>query len=107
MDAIAAGGAAVLVLRSGMARREEYNWQADLTFPDIDQPNVPLTVQVHGGRGNPVDTGTFVIFGLEIPIKGGIGHLSRIQLLENHHRGGVAFKWPDGRTIAGAPVLNA
>ena len=107
IDAIAAGGPAVLVLRSGVAKKEKHNWQADLTFPDADQPNEPLTLKVHGRAGNSVDAGTFVIFGLEIPIKGGVGHLSRTQLLENHHRGGVAFSWPDGSTIAGTPVLNA
>ena len=107
IDAIAAGGPAVLVLRSGVAKKEKHNWQADLTFPDADQPNEPLTLKVHGRAGNSVDAGTFVIFGLEIPIKGGVGHLSRTQLLENHHRGGVAFRWPDGSTIAGTPVLNA
>ena len=106
IDAIAAAGPAVLALQSGYSGDKEHAWRADLTFPDMDQTDVPLTLNVYDCRGSLVDDGTFMIFGIDVPVKGGVGQLSRGQLLECYQRGGAAFKWTDGSIVRGAPVLN-
>lgn len=106
IDAIAAAGPDVLALQSGYSGNQEHAWRADLTFPDVDQADMPLTLNVYDHQGCRVKSGTFMIFGIDVPIKGGTGQLARSQLLENYHKGGAAFKWTDGCIVRGAPILN-
>ena len=107
IDAIAAAGPAVLAMQSGYSGNQEHAWRADLTFPDVDQAEMPLTLSVYDHKGIRIKSGTFMIFGIDVPIKGGTGQLARSQLLENYHKGGAAFKWTDGSIVRGAPILNA
>lgn len=77
-----------------------------MAFPDVDQPMAPLEIRVVGANGMPVSDGDFILFGIEISIKDGVGQLTRTQLAEFHHKGGSAFKWKDGCVTSGAPILN-
>ncbi len=106
IDAIAAAGPAVLALQSGYSGSQEHAWRADLTFPDMDQADMPLTLNVYDHKGILIKSGTFMIFGIDVPIRGGSGQLARSQLLENYHKGGAAFKWTDGCIVRGSPILN-
>ena len=105
-DAFAAEASAALLLQSSVADDDSHFWRASLTFPDADQSEAPLTIQVGDARGVPVQGGTFIMFGIEIPIVDGGGQLTRTQLAECHHKGGSAFRWQDGCVVPGAPVLN-
>lgn len=77
-----------------------------MTFPDVDQPDAPLTIRVDDAGETPIQEGTFIVFGIEIPLVNGRGLLLRSQLAECHHKGGAAFRWQDGSVVPGAPVLN-
>lgn len=105
-DAIAAEAPAALILQSSVENRDVHFWRATMTFPDVDQPEAPLAIRVDGANGTLIQNGMFILFGIEIPIVNGAGQLTRAQLAECHHKGGAAFRWPDGNVVSGAPVLN-
>ncbi|MBQ3097813.1 MAG: hypothetical protein IJC66_06615 [Kiritimatiellae bacterium] len=107
LDAIAAEAPAALVLRSSVTDADIHFWRATITFPDVDQPEAPLPIHIDGADRTPVQNGTFILFGIEIPIENGTGELTRAQLAECHYKGGAAFRWQDGSEVPGAPVLNA
>ena len=107
LDAIAAEAPAVLTLQSSVEDADVHFWRATMTFPDVDQPEEPLAIRVDGADGAPIQNGSLIVFGIEVPIVNGAGQLTRVQLAECHQKGGAAFRWQDGSVVSGAPVLNA
>jgi len=106
-DAIAAEAPAVLILQSSVEDSDVHFWRVTMTFPDVDQTEEPLAIRVDDANETPIANGTFILFGIEIPIVNGAGCLTRTQLEKCHHKGGAAFRWQDGSVVSGAPVLNA
>ena len=107
IDAIAAEMPACLIFESEARRSGGLFWRATMTFPDIDQPDAPLTIRVNDAKGNPIQSGEFLLFGVKIPLVDGTGIMTRAQLAACHHKGGAAFRRQGGRLTYGAPVLNA
>lgn len=106
IDAIAAEAPATLIIQSMISDSDPHFWRATMTFPDVDQSDSSLEICIYDSKRNPLQNGTFRIFGLGIPIVNGVGYLTRDQLAKCHHKGGASFTWQDGASVPGAPVLN-
>lgn len=107
IDAIAAEATSALIIQAAVSNSDVHFWRATMAFPDVDQPDSPLTIRVEDAEGKPLPRGTFRIFGLEIPIANGTGYMTRDQLVRSHHKGGASFVWQDGALVPGTPILNA
>ena len=82
-------------------------WEAEIRLPLPDVPAPSFDVRLRASAGNEPASGTFVLFGVSVPVQAGKAGLPPDALSRATPSGGVAFVDSDGVATPGVPVLGA
>lgn len=82
-------------------------WEAEIRLPLPDAPAPSFDVRLCTSAGSESASGTFVLFGVSVPVRAGKASLPPDALSRATPSGGVAFVDSDGVATPGVPVLGA